>query len=301
MTLLTPIAEKPPLSISFELFPPKTRAGMEKLVDRVSPLQAICPDYVSVTYGAGGSSRGRTLEAIKALTAVPGFNIAGHLTCAGADRDVTLAVANRFADLGVTEIIALRGDPPKTEAPAENPIEDTVTLVQELARCGRFKIRVGCYPEVHPRAASAQSDIDMLKAKLDAGADCAITQFFFDINHWDRFFERCARAGIEDRIIPGIMPVQSFDGIARFADSCGTSVPIWMRDAYRNVGSKAEHDLLSLAICTELCDELISRGVSGLHFYTLNQPELSIKACEALRINRRPVIRALPAQSEIAV
>lgn len=301
MTLLTPIAEKPPLSISFELFPPKTDAGIDKLCDRVSPLQALCPDYVSVTYGAGGSSRGRTLEAIGALSTIPGFNIAGHLTCAGADREVTLAVADRFADLGVTEIIALRGDPPKSETPAQNPIANTVTLVEELARSNRFKIRVGCYPEVHPRAASAQADIDALKAKLDAGADCAITQFFFNIDHWDRFIERCAKAGIDDRIVPGIMPVQSFDGIARFADSCGTSIPVWMRDAFRNVDSREAHDLLSLAICTELCDELISRGVPGLHFYTLNQPELSVKACEALRINRRPVIRALPDQAEIAV
>ncbi|MBY8975097.1 methylenetetrahydrofolate reductase [Rhodobacteraceae bacterium NNCM2] len=301
MTLFAPIDETPALPISFELFPPKTSEGMAKLCETVQPLRNLCPDYVSVTYGAGGSSRGRTLEAIGALSDIPGFNIAGHLTCAGADREVTLAVADRFADLGVTEIIALRGDPPQNEVAAENPIPDAVALVEELAKTGRFKIRVGCYPEVHPRAASAEADLDVLKAKLDAGADCAITQFFFDIDDWDRFIERCAKAGIDDKIVPGIMPIQTFEGVSRFAERCGTAIPVWLRDAYSHVNTQAEHDLLSLAICTELCDELINRGAPALHFYTLNKPELSVKTCEALKIGKRPSIHALPTPTEIAV
>ncbi|MEM7239412.1 MAG: methylenetetrahydrofolate reductase, partial [Pseudomonadota bacterium] len=263
MTLQMTVHTRPGPTLSFELFPPKSPEGIARLPQVIRPLAALAPEYVSVTYGAGGTSRGRTLDAIAALRSQTGLNIAGHLTCAGADREVTLAVAERFADLGVNEIIALRGDPPLTETPAEDPLPDAVSLVGELAEMDRFKIRVACYPEMHPRAVCPQTDIDVLRAKLDAGAECAISQFFFDIDAWDRFMDRCAKVGIDDRIVPGIMPIQNFAGVRDFSARCGTEIPVWLRDAYAHVNNRAEHDLLSLAICTELCDDLISRGAPG--------------------------------------
>lgn len=301
MTFQMTVHSRPGPSLSFELFPPKSAAGLRRLPEVIGPLEALAPEYVSVTYGAGGSSRGRTLDAIGALRRDTDLTLAGHLTCAGADREVTLAVAERYADLGVREIIALRGDPPLDETPAERPLADAVALVEELSAMGRFKIRVACYPEVHPRAACAQTDIDVLKAKLDAGADCAISQFFFDIDAWDRFMDRCVKAGIDDQIVPGIMPIQSFRGVSNFAAHCGTAIPVWLRDAYAHVGNQAEHDLLSLAICTELCDDLVSRGVKGLHFYTLNKPELAAKTCKALGLRPQRVAPPVLVPVEAAV
>ncbi|MEM1276789.1 MAG: methylenetetrahydrofolate reductase [Pseudomonadota bacterium] len=281
-----------PVPLSFELFPPRQQAEMARIAETISPLRSLDPEFISVTYGAGGSSRGRTLDALARLAKEPGLTLAGHLTCAGCPRDVTLAVAERYAKMGVQEIIALRGDPPQDEATAEAPFDQPVALIEALAKTGKFKIRVACYPEIHPQARSAEADLDALKAKFDAGADTAITQFFFDIDAWDRFIERCAKAGFADRIIPGIMPIQSFKGVANFAARCGTSIPVWLRDAYGHVQTKAEQDLLSLSICTELCDDLISRGAPGLHFYTLNKPDLAVATSRALGLRPRPDQRA---------
>ncbi|MEM8793200.1 MAG: methylenetetrahydrofolate reductase [Pseudomonadota bacterium] len=275
-----------PVPLSFELFPPRQQAEMARIAETISPLRSLDPDFISVTYGAGGSSRGRTLDALARLTRERGPVLAGHLTCAGCPRDVTLAVAERYADMGVSEIIALRGDPPETDERPGDEFADAVDLVAALSDMGKFTVRVACYPEVHPLAQSPEADIDVLKAKFDAGADTAITQFFFDIDAYDRFMERCARAGIAERIIPGIMPIQSFCGIARFARHCGTSIPVWLRDAFAHVETKEQHDLLSLSICTELADDLIARGAPGLHFYTLNKPDLAVATCRALGLRQ---------------
>lgn len=288
------MAPNRPIALSFELFPPRQEAEMARIAETISPLKSLGPDFISVTYGAGGSSRGRTLEALGRLTKQTNLTLAGHLTCAGCPRDVTLAVAEKYAAMGVHEIIALRGDPPQDETPADGPFDHPVALIEELAKTGKFKIRVACYPETHPMARSPEADIDALKAKFDAGADSAITQFFFDIDTYDRFMERCAKAGIADRIIPGIMPIQSFKGISSFAARCGTHLPRWLIDAYGNVETKAQHDLLSLSICTELCDYLLAAGAPGLHFYTLNKPDLAVATSRALGLHPIPQVGRAP-------
>ncbi|MEM9046138.1 MAG: methylenetetrahydrofolate reductase [Pseudomonadota bacterium] len=285
------MAHNRPVPLSFELFPPRQEAEMARIAETISPLKSLDPDFISVTYGAGGSSRGRTLDALARLAKEPGLTLAGHLTCAGCPRDVTLAVAERYAQMGVTEIIALRGDPPLDETPADDPFNSPTDLIGALSQTGNFKIRIACYPEIHPLARSPKADLDALKAKFDAGADTAITQFFFDIDVYDRFMEQCAKAGLADRIIPGIMPIQSFKGVANFAQRCGTSIPVWLRDAYAHVETKEQHDLLSLSICTELCDDLISRGAPGLHFYTLNKPDLAVATSRALGLRPQTATR----------
>jgi len=277
--------------VSFEFFPPQNLQASFRLWDTVQTLAPLDPRFVSVTYGAGGTTRDLTRDAVATLHKSSGLKVAAHLTCVNATKEETLEIADGFAKAGVTEIVALRGDPPKGEGHfTQYPggFANSVELIEALAATGQFSIRVGAYPDVHPEAASAQADIDWLKRKLDAGADEALTQFFFESETFFRFRDACEKAGIDgSRITPGILPIENWKGARNFARSCGTTIPQWVEDAFEKAVRDGREDLLATAICTELCSELIEGGVDKLHFYTLNRPELTRDVCHALGVTPR--------------
>lgn len=277
--------------ISFEFFPPQSLDASFRLWETVQALAPMRPDFVSVTYGAGGTTRKLTHDAVATIGRNYGLNVAAHLTCVGASRAETLAIADAYAAAGVTEIVALRGDPPQGAAgfePHPEGFADSVELVAALAP--RFKVRVGAYPERHPEAVADDADVAWLKRKVEAGAASAITQFFFEAETFLRFRDRCAKAGIDAPIVPGILPIQSWEGVKRFAHRCGTKVPARLDEGFQIAARDGREDLLALTQCTTLCDRLIGEGVEDLHFYTLNRPHLT-----------REVVRALGVTPEVAL
>ncbi len=274
-----------PASISYEFFPPRTLDASFRLWDTVSALQHTAPKFVSVTYGAGGTTRQLTHEAVETIGAHTGLNVAAHLTCVDASREETLTIADRYADAGVTHIVALRGDPPKGSGrftARADGFQSSVELIEALAETGRFDVTVGAYPEAHPDAADVQANVDWLKRKIDAGATRAITQFFFDVDHYFRFRDACADAGITAPILPGILPVQSWKGVQRFAASCGTEIPTHLANAFETAERDGRTELLAIAVATQLCTKLLEGGVEHLHFYTLNDPKLTRDVVHAL-------------------
>lgn len=274
-------------TLSFEFFPPKSLEASFRLWDCVQTLAPLGPDFVSVTYGAGGTTRQLTHEAVSAIRKVAGLDVAAHLTCVEATRAETMEIVDGYAEAGVSRIVALRGDPPKGQGrfvPHPEGFTGSVELVEALARSGRFDVLVGAYPEPHPDASGPGADVAHLKRKTDAGAHGAITQFFFEAETFFRFRDACRAAGIEAPIIPGILPIESWTGVQRFADMCGTSIPDVIRDAFSNAQTVEDRELLATALATELCDELMAGGVEHLHFYTLNKPELTRDVCCALGI-----------------
>ena len=279
--------------ISFEFFPPQTLDASFRLWETVNALQALKPNFVSVTYGAGGTTRKLTHEAVGTIHRNYGLNVAAHLTCVDATKAETLEIAESYAAAGVTEIVALRGDAPKgADRFTAHPegFASSVELVEALAKTGKFKIRVGAYPEPHPDAKDSFADVDWLKRKIDAGATSAITQFFFEAETFFRFRDACVKAGIDAPIIPGILPIISWDGAKKFAARCGAHVPARLDEAFQTAARDGREELLSLTQCTTLCTRLIEGGVEDLHFYTLNRPHLT-----------REVVRALGIQPEIAL
>jgi methylenetetrahydrofolate reductase (NADPH) len=274
-------------AISFEFFPPKNLEGSFRLWDCVNTLAPLDPTFVSVTYGAGGTTRQLTHEAVGTIHKTSGLRVAAHLTCVDATREETLSIAEGYAAVGVTEIVALRGDPPKGSGgfrPHPQGFASSVELIEALARTGCFTLRVGAYPEKHPDAADSAADIEWLKRKIDAGATSAITQFFFRPETFFRFRDACVKAGIDAPIIPGILPVENWAGARKFAATCGTSIPQTIAQAFDNAARDGTTDLLATAVATSLCDRLIAGGVEHLHFYTLNRPELTRDVCHALGI-----------------
>ncbi|KMK67913.1 methylenetetrahydrofolate reductase [NAD(P)H] [Puniceibacterium sp. IMCC21224] len=273
--------------VSFEFFPPKNIEATFRLWDTVNVLAPLAPRFVSVTYGAGGTTRDLTRDVVATLHKHSGLRTAAHLTCVDATREETLQIARDFAAAGVTDIVALRGDPPKGAngfAPHPDGFNSSVELIEALNDAGDFTIRVGAYPDKHPEAPNATADVDYLKRKLDAGADEALTQFFFEADTFFRFRDACAKAGIDKPIVPGIFPIENWKGARRFAESCGTHIPAWVIDAFETATRDGREDLLATAICTELCSDLLDGGVENLHFYTLNRPELTRDVCFALGI-----------------
>ncbi len=273
--------------VSFEFFPPKTLEASFRLWDTVRMLSPLAPSFVSVTYGAGGTTRALTHEAVTTIGAQFGLNVAAHLTCVDATRAETLAIADSYAKAGVTEIVALRGDPPKGQGGfAAHPegFAHSVELIEALAATGKFNLRVGAYPEPHPDAADNLADVRWLKRKFEAGADSAITQFFFEADTFLRFRDACAREGITGKIIPGIIPIGNWTGIRKFALATGATVPVWLDEAFEKAARDGREDLLATALCTELCDKLVREGVEDLHFYTLNSPHLTRDVCHALGV-----------------
>jgi len=270
--------------LSFEFFPPRSLSASFKLWDAAQTLSAFGPDFVSVTYGAGGTTRALTHETVEALQGEANSKVAAHLTCVGATQAETLAIAERYARAGVTDIVALRGDAPKGEAfhPHPDGFASTPDLIDALKSVAEFNIHVGAYPETHPDAASAHADVAFLKRKLDAGASSAITQFFFEADTFLRFRDRCAAASITAPIIPGILPIQNWAGAQKFAQSCGAAIPDVLIQGFRHATDTATQRLLAIAHATELCDTLREEGVDHLHFYTLNSADLTRDICHAL-------------------
>ncbi|MEX0285959.1 MAG: methylenetetrahydrofolate reductase [NAD(P)H] [Paracoccaceae bacterium] len=271
--------------ISFEFFPPRTIEASFRLHDAIGALAPLGPRFVSVTYGAGGTTRDLTQQAVVALQTNSGLNVAAHLTCVDASRDETLAIADKFAAAGVKGLVALRGDPPAGEdgfVPHPDGFRSSCELISALADRGWRDIRVGAYPNTHPEARDMRADIDWLKRKTDAGATEALTQFFFEADTFLRFRDACADAGITAPITPGILPIENWGGTKRFATRCGTPVPNWLADAFDKAERDDRHDLLAISVCTELCSDLMSEGVDNLHFYTLNKPHMTREVCQAI-------------------
>ena len=273
-------------AVSFEFFPPKSLDQSFRLWDTARALAPLGPDFVSVTYGAGGTTRQLTHEAVVALSNHYHLNVAAHLTCVDATREETMQIVEDYASAGVQEIVALRGDAPQGQAqftPHPLGFADSVELIEAIAARGGFTIRCGAYPEPHPDSPDGAADVAWLKRKVDAGATSAITQFFFDADTFFRFRDACAKAGIAAPIIPGILPIQSWTGAKRFAARCGTSVPQWAEDAFVAAG-KAGERALATDLAAGLCRTLIEGGVDRLHFYTLNRPDLVADVCAAIGV-----------------
>ncbi len=284
-------AESAP-EISFEFFPPATPEATMRLWRSVERLAPLGPQFVSVTYGAGGTTRDRTMAAIMTIRERARLNVAGHLTCVGATRAQTLDVARGYAKLGVRRIVALRGDAPKGAErfePHPEGFRDAADLVAGLREAGDFRISVAAYPEKHPDSADMKADLENLKRKLDAGADEAITQFFFDNEDYFRFLDAAEKAGIDAPIIPGILPIENFRKMCNFAGKCQATVPDWMHKAYENADELGVTELLSTSICADQCSELMAQGVKRLHFYTLNNPDLPYSICRALGVQPQPM------------
>jgi methylenetetrahydrofolate reductase (NADPH) len=282
------------VSVSFEFFPPKSEQMERSLWDCVERLATLRPAYVSVTYGAGGSTRERTHATVVRLRQEAGLEPAAHLTCVGARRDEIDEIARTYWQAGIRHIVALRGDPPEGSdryVPTPGGYAYAADLVAGLRRIADFELSVAAYPEGHPEAESAEADLDNLKRKVDAGASRAITQFFFDVDVYFRFLERVRRAGIHVPIVPGILPVTNFARVVEFAGRCGASVPAWMADLFEGLDDDAEtRRLVAASVAAEQCRALHAGGVEHFHFYTLNRADLTFAICHVLGV--RPVGRA---------
>lgn len=274
-------------SISFEFFPPKSAEAEKKLWEVVNELATIGPDFVSITYGAGGSTRERTHNCVKHLVSETDLSPAAHLTCVAASKSEVDEVIEDYAKAGVKHIVALRGDMPDMEAFSPHPdgYQGSVELVETLARRGGFDITVSAYPEIHPESGNMQTDIDLLKAKIDAGASRAITQFVFDTEQYYRFRDVLDDNQINIPVIPGIMPTTNFKGVLRMSEACGASVPEWMKNKFAGLDDDLEsRRALAIEVATEQCRDLLNNGFENLHFYTLNQVAVTKAVCDALNL-----------------
>lgn len=265
--------------VSFEFFPPKTEAMEEQLWRTFEVLQPLAPRFVSVTYGAGGSTRERTHNTVARIARETSVPAAAHLTCVEATRAEIAEIANAYWEAGVRHIVALRGDPPeagKAFAPHPEGYASAAELVMGLRAQHPFEISVSAYPETHPEATSAQADIDNLKRKIDAGASRAITQFFFEPETFFRFRDKVAASGITAEIVPGIMPVTNFAAITRMSGMTGTAIPDWLGRLFEGLDDHPPaRQLVAATLAAELCRKLYAGGVKQFHFYTLNRSELS--------------------------
>ena len=278
------------VGVSFEFFPPKSEKMEAQLWDTLRTLEPLAPSFVSVTYGAGGSTRERTHATVARIAAESNVPPAAHLTCVEASRVEIDEVARAYWDAGVRHIVALRGDVPGGEPyrPHAQGYANAVELVAGLKAIAPFDISVAAYPEVHPDADCPQADLDNLKRKLDAGANRAITQFFFSPDSFLRFRDAAAAAGIDAPIIPGILPVSNVSQTRRMADMCGTAIPAWMVSLFDGLDDHpAARQLVAATIAAEMCRRLYAGGVRDFHFYTLNRAELSYAICHLLGL--RPV------------
>lgn len=291
------------VEVSFEFFPPKTEKMEETLWDTLTTLAPLGPKFVSVTYGAGGSTRERTHATVARIAAETAIPAAAHLTCVDASRDEIDAIAQSYWDAGVRHIVALRGDPPRMgEKFVAHPqgYANAADLVKGLKQVAPFEISVAAYPETHPDADCADSDIDNLKRKLDAGADQAITQFFFSPEAFFRFRDAYTKAGITAPILPGILPVSNVATTRKIAGACGTEIPQWMNDLFEGLDDHpTTRQLVAATVAAEMCRRLYSGGVRHFHFYTLNRAELSFAICHLLGL-RAPKVAAAPVLQENA-
>jgi len=272
---------------SFEFFPPKTPEMEQSLWEAIARLAPLEPNFVSVTYGAGGSTRERTHTTVKRILAETMLTPAAHLTCVAASRAEIDAVVAAYADAGIRHIVALRGDPPggagERYAPHPRGYQNAADLVAGIKRIGDFEVSVSAYPEKHPDSPSVAADIDMLKAKVDAGATRAITQFFFENGLYFRYLDRVRASGIGIPIVPGILPVQNFKTMKNFAARCGTSVPAWLAERFDGLDDDtATRKLIAAAVAAEQVLDLVDHGVTDFHFYTMNRADLVYAICHLL-------------------
>ena len=266
---------------SFEFFPPKTDEAEERLWDSISRLAPLHPSFVSVTYGAGGSTRDRTHRTVKRIVQETDLKPAAHLTCVEATRAEIDDVIRDYWAAGVRHIVALRGDPPEgigeKYVPHEGGYANAAELAGGIKKIGDFEISVGCYPEKHPESPDYAYDIDLLKRKIDNGATRAITQFFFEPDVYFRYLERVRAAGIDIPIVPGIMLQSNFKGLKRMAGMCGSAIPSWMDDLYEGLDDDVEtRKMVTANVAAELCTKLAEGGVDQFHLYTLNRAELAL-------------------------
>ena len=275
-------------AVSFEFFPPhseKMEATMWQSIDRLAALE---PSFVSVTYGADGSTRERTHNAVERIIRETDLTAAPHLTCVGASRGEIDDIAREYWDMGIRHLVALRGDAPKDAAryePHPDGYAYASDLVEGLKKIGDFEISVAAYPEVHPEARSAEFDLDNLKRKLDAGATRAITQFFFDTDVFLSFRDRCTATGIDAPIVPGILPITRFPQLEKFAAACGARVPDWLREWFDGLEDDAQtRQLIAASVAINQVRRLQAEGISEFHFYTLNRSELAFAICHALGV-----------------
>ncbi len=273
LSRLTPDASR---SFSFEFFPPNTPEGMEKLAQTAQQLAQCKPKFFSVTYGAGGSTRERTLRAVLNLRAA-GYAAAPHISCIGSSRDDIRDILREYQGHGIRHLVALRGDLPSGTAFAGDFQYANELVAFIRGEFGdQFHIEVAAYPEYHPQAKSAQDDLLSFKRKVEAGADSAITQYFYNADAYYHFIDECAAMGIDIPIVPGVMPIGRFSQLARFSDACGAEIPRWMRRKLEGYGDDtASIRAFGLDVVTQLCDDLLTAGAPGLHFYTMNQAGLT--------------------------
>jgi methylenetetrahydrofolate reductase (NADPH) len=275
--------------VSFEFFPPKTEDMEKTLWDAVARLAPLAPAFVSVTYGAGGSTRERTHATVKRIIAETALAPAAHLTCVAADRTEIDGVIHSYVAAGVRHIVALRGDPVggvgERYAPHPQGYRDAADLVAGIKRIADVEVSVSAYPEKHPDSPSVDADIDVLQAKVDAGASRAITQFFFDNDLYFRYLDRVRARGITIPVVPGILPVQNFNQLRAFAERCGTTVPPWLADRFAGLETDvATRRLIAAAVAAEQVVDLVDRGVTDFHFYTMNRADLVYAICHLLGI-----------------
>jgi len=284
-----------PVSVSFEFFPPGDPEMERTLWASIQRLAPLAPRFVSVTYGADGSTRERTHNVVTRILRETPLTAAPHLTCVGAPRSEILDIARAYWDAGVRHIVALRGDPPAGQAgyvPHPDGFAYAADLVRGLRSVGDFDISVAAYPEVHPEASSPEADLDNLRSKLDAGATRAITQFFFDTDAFLRFRDRCAARGITAELVPGILPITRFPQMLRFAKRCGAGVPEWLQHRFDGLDDDPDtRRLIAANVAIEQVRRLQREGVQDFHFYTLNRAELTYAICHALGV-RAPAARA---------
>ena len=283
-----------PLKISFEFFPPKTPEMEESLWRSVTRLAPLNPRFVSVTYGAGGSTRERTHNTVVRILKETGLNPAAHLTCVGASKGEVNDVAEHYWEAGIRHIVALRGDAPEGTGkfvPHPDGYANSTDLIAGLRKLRDFEISVGCYPEGHPDSTSPRVELDHLKRKVDAGAARCITQYFFDTDVYFRFLDRARSAGITVPIVPGILPVTNFKQVVRFSAACGAAVPAWLADMFDGLDDDAEtRRMVAAHVASEQCRRLLAAGIDEFHFYTLNRADLAYAICHVLGV--RPPAKA---------
>lgn len=284
--------------VSFEFFPPKTPEMEETLWRSIRRLEPFQPELVSVTYGAGGSTRERTHDTVKRIVQETSLTPAAHLTCVGASRAETDEVIRAYWDAGIRHIVALRGDMPELGAPyVPHPqgYQSTPELIAGIRKIADFEVIVSAYPEKHPESSSIEADIDLLKQKVDAGATRAISQFVFDTEKHARFLDTVRRAGVEVPLVPGIMPTTNFKGTKRMAERCGASIPKWLDDYYIGLDDELEtRKLIAAYVAAEQVNRLRAYGFDRFQFYTLNQADLTFAICNVLGVRRHEVPATVP-------
>ena len=278
--------KKYPQHISFEFFPPKTEEGEKKLLQTATQLTKLNPHYFSVTFGAGGSTRDRTFDTVLSLAKATGIPLAPHLSCIGSSKAQLLELLNQYRENQIDRLVALRGDRPSGDV-AKGELNFAYELVQFVREqtADHFHIEVAAYPEFHPEAVNPQADIDNLKRKFDAGANSAITQYFYNAEAYYRLIDACEANQIEMPIVPGIMPIMNFTQLSRFSAACGAEIPMWLSKRLAAYGDDKESlQAFGIEVVSDLCNQLLSAGCPGLHFYSMNQALLVEQVCNNLHL-----------------